>query len=442
MVGDAELLRRWRRRRDQAAFASLVARHADAAVASAERQLRRAGLHLPGDDAAQAAWVVLARRHRPAAVSARLHGSLEPWVRRTAALCAKAQAKSEGRRRRRERAAAVPDETLPGDAAQAELAEVVAVALKQLPRRDRRLLTLRHLDGRAWPEVAAMTQTTPDAARKAAARAQVDLRRRLEKLGVTAGPPAVAAALARLAAAGRFLPPARVLPFQLARKVILMSNLKTAAALSLAAAGLLGGGGALVAVAAQSGGSVTRAVDDPVATPSDARPSTRPGGFLQIYLDPPAADVSDARVDGPMPGGLSVDAFELVHGTPPEPPADLPPIDFDQVPLDEAVAFLGELGVPIEVDYGALALAGVGRTTPLTLNMPALGRLDHFLRRLEIQVRGGFAEPRVAWRYGTYLLTTKDGLAAIDARVAENRSETVAAAVRATRVARDQPPME
>ena len=427
---DADLLRRWRRDRDQSAFASLVARHADAAVAAAERQLRRGGLNLPGDDAAQAAWVVLARRARHAAVSCRLHGSLDPWLRRTAALCAKAQVKGEHRRRRRERVAAVPDETTPGDAAQRELAEAVAVALKSLPRRDRRLLTLRHLDGRPWPEVASLTNTTPDAARKAASRASVALRRRLEKLGVTAAPPAILAALSRLAEAGRFLPPAPVLPALLARRVILMSNLKTAAVLSLVAAGLVGGGGALVAVAGQDGGSSTR----PQVGPRDLTGGAGVAESTVITFEPSGppevleVDVGDL-VGGSLPSGLTERGFLLLHGIPPR-VKPMQEIDFDAVPLDAAIDFIANAGVPIMLDRPALNAAGISDATELTMRFPASDRFDHFLRRFELATAGvGEAPLRVAWRFGTYVVTTPEGLEAIDFRVLEDATALTLEAV-------------
>ena len=493
---DLHLLQRWRRERDSGAFGLLVGRHSHAVRDAAERQLRHHGSTAEPDDAAQAAWVVLARRSRSAAMSARLHGSLAPWLQRTASLCAKTQARGERRRRAREAIAAQPDVAQPpaGD----ELAEVVATALRSLPRRERKILTLRHLDGRPWPEVAALCKTTPDAARKAASRAHDGMRRRLEKLGVTAAPAAIAAALARLAEAGRFAPLAPVLPAVLARKVLLMSTLKTTAVCSLATVGLLGGSAAYVATAEPGGTATTGPANiesiNRDAAPAQALSSETLAGApeegqvlvtrvqqlsaentrlktqlarmttqerttrnaleanqailehvtsemaqqdelpaIEFALDENEAALFD---EGPMPGGLTPDAFALVHGERPAIPSKFEGgITFENHPLSLVVEeFAERIGAPIEL-HPSVADANV------EITMVANGglRIDHVLERLVLRLPsvitddGSHSPVVLAWRYGTFMLLPSNALFDLDLRISDAREEKVAQALAATR---------
>ncbi len=476
MPADAEpdhrLLHRWRRDRDAAAFAVIVGRHAHAVQEAAVAQLRRHGLACDADDAAQAAWVVLARRARSGSISARLHGSLAPWLRRTAALCAKAQVRGERRRRHREATVARPEVAAPP--ASDELAEVVATALRSLPRRERRILTLRHLDGRPWPEVATLCQTTPDAARKVATRAHDRLRRRLEQLGVTAAPPAVAAALARLAEAGRFAPVAPVLPAVLARKVLIMSSIKSTAVCSLATVGLLGGSAAYIANAQSEGAGPTptfaagsHAAMSASASQASA-PAAEPGlkedlttleqlvqerndgwrraaeletelqfakralanSQLQLLEASSAGAATtiedDAIVDGALPGGLGVDGFRTIHGTPPSLAKTVNPYALDKVGLAHAALILEDLlKVPIHVHPSAL------RDGTNTISFADAGPLrgDHLLERVVFEFRGppaetiGVRDVIVAWRFGTYMILDQNALNDLDAYIESTAAE-------------------
>ena len=292
---DATLLCRYRRTRDEDAFARLISRHA-AAVRSAA--LRATGDSAAAEDVAQAAFLVLLGRLGPASRSARLRGSLRPWLLKTARHCASNWRRSEDRRRRRERIAAVPERVDPSEPG--ELGRQVAAALASLRRRDRRLIELRHLDGLAWPDVAARLSLDPAAARVAGGRALGRLRSLLERRGITAASATVVTALSSLtvrAASRPSLPSPTA--FLIARGTLTM--LKTQIAALTVAAGLIalaGIGGALHLAAAQPGDAGGGIAPSPSAVAG--RPATRPA-------DPePANDPLPYELGATLSDGTSV----------------------------------------------------------------------------------------------------------------------------------------
>lgn len=134
--------------------------------------------------------------------SARRRKSLEPWLQQVARYAAANWRRVEQRRRRHERAAALPDRASPPDSSQPDVAEAVTAALRTLHRRDRRLIFLRHVQEAPWTQVASALRMTPEAARKATARAMQRLREALTAAGIPASPAMVAGTLAALGIAG------------------------------------------------------------------------------------------------------------------------------------------------------------------------------------------------------------------------------------------------
>ena len=269
---DVALLRAYVRSRDDAAFGRLAARHGRALRQLAWRHVRD---DHAAEEVAQAALIVLARRPKAALRSAKRRGdSVRPWLAKVAGYAASEHRRSEGRRRRREHVAARP-EAVHDTPGAAELGEVVTAALASLPRRQRRLLTLRHIENRPWSEVAARLHTTPDAARKAASRAMAELRLALEQRGVTAAPAVVAAGLAVPVLSPSTSSAAPVL----AAKVITMLKIQTTAVATTAAAVLVTAG-LLTSTVVADDPPAKRAATTPAATPQDIDPAALARGVF------------------------------------------------------------------------------------------------------------------------------------------------------------------
>jgi hypothetical protein len=119
-----------------------------------------------------------------------------------------------------------------------------------MSRGERRLITLRHLDEKPWPDVAQQVGMTPEAARKATARALARLRKRLCSNGVTVTPAVLAIALSTLARPSHaaICLATTTSAFQIARGVLTMMKFQTAglAGTAILAAvmsvGVIGGG--------------------------------------------------------------------------------------------------------------------------------------------------------------------------------------------------------
>ena len=419
---DADLLRAFARSRDDLAFGRLVARHAGAVRTVA---LRTTGNLHAAEDVAQATFLVLSGRVGPAARSARRRGSVRPWLVKTCRYCAANWRRSEQRRRRREHIAAVPERVDPSRPG--ELAEAVAAAMAKLPSRDRRLIELHHLDEQPWPQVAAALKLTPDAAKRAGARAMVRLRRVLGRRGITASSAAVFASLTLFSRGGRAAAAPSSLAFTLARQVLLMLKVQTVA-VALAAAGLvtlLGVGVGVAGGFSQDGGesgaagAVTlRMQPAPAATSRPTAASAQGSGAFEVTFNVDGRDEAPTRV-----GGLTVAQFTRVHDDKPSPRLDVP-LSFDAVPLSDVIVFLrASTGLSIDLHQQALELAGLDVNTPVSFQSKPGVSFENAMRRILGVAGGGYADLRLGWRYGAYVVTTADDLKSIDTTVADQLGE-------------------
>ena len=182
---DGELLARFLRRRDEAAFAELVRRHAPMVLGTCRRVLGNAA---DADDAFQAAFVVLARR--AAGLTAR--GSVGDFLYGVAVRTA-LKAKTMAARRRTHEANATP--TVPGpDRDRFELLAALDEELARLPGKYRGPVVLCELEGRPRRQVAAALGVAEGTISSRLATAHRMLGERLRARGLVGA--AVAAALA------------------------------------------------------------------------------------------------------------------------------------------------------------------------------------------------------------------------------------------------------
>jgi RNA polymerase sigma factor (sigma-70 family) len=174
---DQQLLDRFTRARDEAAFADLVRRHGPMVLSVCRRVL---GHEQDAEDVFQAAFLVLVRK----AGSIRQQQSVGGWLFRVCyRLALRARARSS---RRRERPTAPADlcalaaTAPPCDPVQPALDE----ALQRLPEPYRSAAVLCYVEGQTQAEAARLLVTTPDAVNSRLRRARELLRRRLAQRGL------------------------------------------------------------------------------------------------------------------------------------------------------------------------------------------------------------------------------------------------------------------
>ena len=283
---DAKLLAAYVADGDQAAFGQLIARH-HAAVA--RHALRLTGNHAGAEDVTQATFSVLARRPAAALRTARRRGDVFPWLGKTCRFTASNWRRSRHRRQKHEARAAVPH-VMADLSRPTELAEMVAVAMGDLRRRDRRLVELRHLDELSWAEVAERLSTTPDAARMACEGALAKLRAALARRSITVMPAVLVSTLAYLAKPTKAAAPSAT-AFSLATGVITMMKLKTAGV--VAGFLLLTSSVALIPALAQDAGNASTGAASQPATQATTSPNVQ---LASVSLD----DVIRVPLEGPF----------------------------------------------------------------------------------------------------------------------------------------------
>jgi RNA polymerase sigma factor (sigma-70 family) len=175
---DAELLRRFAKGRDEAAFTELVSRHGPLVLSVCRRVLRDGHA---AEDAFQATFLLLARK---AARLGRL-GSLAGWLYTVARRSAGQVRRSEERRRRRETRAGHPATTSAADdIAWREVRELLDTELARLPEQQRTPLVLCYLKGLSQAEAARQLGWSEPMLRGRLERGRTTLRRRLARHGL------------------------------------------------------------------------------------------------------------------------------------------------------------------------------------------------------------------------------------------------------------------
>jgi RNA polymerase sigma factor (sigma-70 family) len=188
---DHELLARFARNGDEAAFAALVARHVNLVYSAA---LRFSGDCHHAEEITQAVFIILSRKAGGISAKAVLSG----WLYQTARLTAANFMKELRRRQIREHEVYMQSTLNQADPAESwkEIAPVLDGAMNSLREADRDAVLLRFFENKTLADVGAALGVSEDAARVRVNRALEKLHRLLSKQGVTLGATVLAAALA------------------------------------------------------------------------------------------------------------------------------------------------------------------------------------------------------------------------------------------------------
>jgi RNA polymerase sigma factor (sigma-70 family) len=188
---DHELLTRFARNGDEAAFATLVTRHVNLVWSAARR--------FTGDDTlasevTQAVFIILAQKAGRLSAQTVLTG----WLYQTARLTAANALKENRRRQQREHQAYMESTLTPNETNEAwqQLAPVLDEAMHALRTADRDAVLLRFFENKTLADVGAALGVTEDAARVRVNRALDKLRALLAKQGIKFGATAIAGAVA------------------------------------------------------------------------------------------------------------------------------------------------------------------------------------------------------------------------------------------------------
>lgn len=239
-LSDTQLLERWNKQRDEAAFEVLLWRHGAMVLAVCRRLLRDSH---DIEDAFQAAFLTLVRKGQ----SIRRPEALAPWLYRVAYRIALRLRREDAERTRREQAGV---ETLTGgeanEAASRDLRVAVEEEIDLLPERYRQAFVLCCLEGKTHAEAAHLLGRPTGTVSCWLKRGRERLRQRLTQRGL--------ASAAALAAVGESEAQA-VLP-----AALVQSTGRAATALTV------GGGGSAAMISARVAALVDAAVRGTVAT--------------------------------------------------------------------------------------------------------------------------------------------------------------------------------
>src|SRR5262245_24707659 len=178
---DCELLRRFARDGDQAAFATLVRRHSGMVLGVCRRVLPTVQ---DAEDAVQAVFLIVARK----AGTVRWQSSVANWLYTTARKVARDARVAAQRRARREARSAVPEVVPPVDVMTGrELLSALDAELDKLPPRYREPLVLCYLEGLTGEEAAARLGIPPATLRTRVKRGRKRLHDALTKSGCALG---------------------------------------------------------------------------------------------------------------------------------------------------------------------------------------------------------------------------------------------------------------
>jgi RNA polymerase sigma factor (sigma-70 family) len=192
---DWQLIESYLRDKSEAAFKTLVERHAGLVYASALRQVRDATL---SQDVAQAVFILLARKAGRLGRGVVLSG----WLFQTTRFVALRALRSEHRRHTREQEAFDMQQLTLGDEAWHRLTPIIDEALDRLHRPDRDVILLRFVEGRSLREIGDSLGVSEEAAKKRVMRAVEKLRQLLVRNGVALSTVVIVGALSTHAAAG------------------------------------------------------------------------------------------------------------------------------------------------------------------------------------------------------------------------------------------------
>ncbi len=174
---DGQLLRRFVRHRDEAAFLALVQRHGPMVLGVCHRVLRQAQ---DAEDAFQATFLVLVRKAHTIADVDRLSNWLYGVAVRTAS---KLKVREARRRRRERRAVSLAGGEPEPDQRNADLCPVLDQEIQQLPTKYRTTFLLCYLEGKTNREAAAVLGCPAGTVSSRLAWARQRLRNRLARRG-------------------------------------------------------------------------------------------------------------------------------------------------------------------------------------------------------------------------------------------------------------------
>ena len=211
-IADSGLLKAYAKSGAQDAFAELVRRHGGMVYQTCLRILREPGA---AEDAAQAAFIVLARRAKA------VRGAVEPFLHGTAVNAARRARDAEKRRRKHEREAALMSDREHKEKAAAweAIRPHIDEAVEELPARQRAVVVMQFLEGKKQEDIAKSLRLARGTVAKHSQLGLEKLRERLKKRGArlsglalagilsgraaeAACPPFLVAGAAKLAAAG------------------------------------------------------------------------------------------------------------------------------------------------------------------------------------------------------------------------------------------------
>jgi len=180
MTPDPELLRRYAREGDEAAFAELVRRHVDLVYGAAVRLAH--GNTALAEDATQTVFTDLARK----AGKLLRHPTLTGWLHTSAWYATLTAVRQEQTRRNLEQEASAMNETAttPEDNSWAQLRPLLDEALGHLRERERDAVLLRFFQDKNYREVGSILGVSEGAAQMRVERALEKLRGRFSRRGV------------------------------------------------------------------------------------------------------------------------------------------------------------------------------------------------------------------------------------------------------------------
>jgi RNA polymerase sigma factor (sigma-70 family) len=300
---DRQLLERFARQRDEAAFAALVHRHADLVYGAGRRLLGHAQ---DAEDVFQATFLVLARK----AGAVRWHDSAAPWLYDVARrLALKARADRQRRQPRERPAPPCPDAAT--EAARRELCDLLDEQVHRLPDGYRLPVLLCYFEGKTADQAARALGWSLRTLERRLGRARALLRARLTRRGVTLPAALLVASLSRQTA------PAVLLGLTV-RNAVLAASGEGAASLPASVASLFREGmsgtpltsAKILAALALLLGGLTLALGHACRQ--------QPPSPQQVEA-PPAAPAKQARTDAhgdPLPAGalLRLGGLRFRHG--------------------------------------------------------------------------------------------------------------------------------